>query len=131
VLTRAGSHQFKFGVDLDWLYYWQDLRRTGYEHYRLDGTRLHQVVFGGTGLLDRSNFEVSSYFQDAWKVRPSLLLEAGLRQDWDQILRNTNISPRLGISWKPPGLENTKISGGYALIYEATNLILFTRPLDQ
>ena len=38
---------------------------------------------------------------------------------------------RAGFAWSPPGLEQTKISGGYGLIYNATNLNLFTRPADQ
>jgi len=41
------------------------------------------------------------------------------------------LSPRLGVAWAPPRLQNTKISAGYAVIREASNLRLFTRPLDQ
>jgi hypothetical protein len=111
--------------------YWQDVRRTGYEQYRADGTLLRRVVFGGLSDLLRSNFEASSDLHDTWRWKPGLLVELGLRADWDRILRNWNASPRLGVAWAPGGVKRSKISAGYAVVYDATNLRLFTRPLDQ
>jgi outer membrane receptor protein involved in Fe transport len=127
----AGGHQLKLGLDLDRLNYWQDVRRTGYVYHRADGSLLRRVVFGGSGLLQHSNKEASFYVQDSWKLRPKLLFELGVRLDWDAIVRNASGSPRFGFSWAPGGLEHTKISGGYAVIHDATNLRLFTRPVDQ
>src|SRR5437867_3364876 len=126
-----GSHQVKVGFDLDRLGYWQDIRRTGYENHRLDGSLSSRVLFVGNGLLSKSNYEVSSYVQDTWMVKPKLLVEAGVRQDWDAILGTTTATPRLAAAWAPPGLKNTKLSAGWAVIREATNLRLFVRPLDQ
>ncbi len=126
-----GSHQIKAGADLDRVHYWQNVQRTGYENFREDGTPVSEVRFGGSGLLARSNYEASSYVEDTWKLRPRLLVEAGVRQDWDALVGNTSVSPRLGVAWAPPRLQNTKISAGYAVIREASNLRLFTRPLDQ
>jgi hypothetical protein len=89
------------------------------------------VTFAGSGILGRKNFEAAAYVQDSWRVRPGLLLEAGARTDWDEILRNWNVSPRLGAAWSPPHLERTKISGGFAINYDSTSLVLFTRAFDQ
>jgi len=130
-LNWRGGHQPKAGLDLARVGYWQDVRRTAYEHYRVDGTRARFVAFGGSGRFERSNLEASSYLQDSWKLRPGLLLEAGLRQDWDRILGNVQLAPRFGLAWSPPGLESTKISGGFGRVYDYTALRLFTRPLDQ
>lgn len=127
----GGGHQMKIGADLDRLDFWQHLRRTGFEQLREDSSLSRRVLFGGNGLVGRSNFETSAYVQDSWRMRPNLLLEIGLRSDWDQILRNWSWSPRLGLAWSPRWLEHTKISGGYAVVYDATNLQLFTRQDDQ
>jgi hypothetical protein len=129
--SRLGSHQIKLGADLDWVGYYQDVRRTSYEYYRADGTRLRRVIFGGTGRFERSNVEAASYAQDSWKLRPGLMVELGLRQDWDRLVGNTRLAPRAGFAWAPPGLESTKLSGGFAVIYDQSLLRLFTRPLDQ
>ncbi len=130
-LSGRGSHQLKLGVDLGRASYWQDVHRTAYEHHRPDGTRVRYVTFGGQGRFERSNFEAASYLQDSWKVRPGLLVELGLRQDWDRILGNVRAAPRFGVAWAPPGLESTKVSAGFGRVYDQTALRLFTRPLDQ
>ncbi len=127
----AGNHRVKLGVDLDRVGYSQDVRRSGYLYYRADGTPRRRVTFDGSGRLGRNNFEAAWYAQDSWRPRPSLAFEAGVRQDWDRLTGALSISPRLGVAWSPPGLGETRLSGGYAVIHDATNLRLFTRPQDQ
>ncbi|HLJ15185.1 MAG TPA: TonB-dependent receptor [Bryobacteraceae bacterium] len=127
----AGAHQLKVGIDLDRLSYFQNTHRTGFSLYNIDNRPVRTVTFAGNGVLGRSNFESSGYVQDSWRVHPGLLVEAGARMDWDEILRNWNVSPRAGVAWSPPHLEHTKISGGYAINYDATSLPLFTRAFDQ
>ncbi|HVX66255.1 MAG TPA: TonB-dependent receptor plug domain-containing protein, partial [Bryobacteraceae bacterium] len=129
--TFLGGHQLKAGVDIDTENYLQDATRTGYVYMSEDQMPLRSVRFGGSGLARRSNTEAASYIQDSWKPRPSILIEAGLRQDWERLLGNAILSPRLGVSWAPPGLESTKISAGYGVIAEQTSLRLLSRPLDQ
>ena len=129
--TLAGPHQLKAGLEADLLDYQQDMRRTGFEWRRTDQTVVRRVLYEGSGRLGRSNFEASAYVQDSWRLRRNVLLELGLRTDLDQILRNWNLSPRLGVAWSPRGMEDTKVSGGYAITYDATNLLMFTRPDDQ
>jgi hypothetical protein len=127
----AGTHQLKAGLDLDRVHYWQDVRRTVYRHYRPDYTVLRAVGFGGSGRLSRSNFEAGSYVQDSWRVRPSLLVEAGVRHDWDRLIGTHDVAPRLGVAWTPPGLDAAKLSAGFGVVYETASLRVFTRPLDQ
>jgi len=129
--TWAGVHQIKTGIDLDWLDYTQDASRTGYVFLRSNGLPSRSVRFGGSGDLHLSNAEQSAYVQDSWRMRPSILLDVGLRAERDRLLGNMAAAPRLGISWAPPGLEGTKISAGYGIVYEESNLLLFSRPLDE
>jgi hypothetical protein len=126
-----GTHQIKVGTDLNRLSYWQNVRRTGYEWLRADLSPVRRVLFAGDGELQLSNFETTAFVQDSWRLRSNLLLEVGLRSDWDNLLGNWTASPRFGIAWSPKALETTRISGGYAITYDATNLQLFTRPEDQ
>jgi hypothetical protein len=129
--TKAGGHQVKAGIDLDRVTYSQDARRTGFETYRQNLLPSRLTVFRGDGRFSRSNYETSLYLQDSWRFRPNLLLDVGMRADWDQILRRWSLGPRFGFAWAPPGLENTKISGGFAKLHDATNLGIFTRDMDQ
>ncbi|MEZ5351066.1 MAG: TonB-dependent receptor [Bryobacteraceae bacterium] len=126
-----GSHSIKTGVDLDRVSYWQNVRRTGFENFDENDHRTVRTVYGGSGLFDRGNYEAAWFAQDSWRVRPGLLLELGARADWDNLLHRWDASPRTGLAWTPLGWENTKIYGGYARVYDATSLRMFTRPLDQ
>lgn len=128
---RGGAHQFKFGTDLNRLSYWQDMRRTGYEYRRADASPIRRVLFEGDGTFRRTNFETALFVQDSWRIRPNVLLELGVRSDWDRVLRNWTASPRVGVAWSPSRSENTRLSAGYAIAYDATNLELFARPFDQ
>jgi len=126
-----GRHQWKIGTDLDRLHYWQNIDRTGIDVYDTSGALSRQTKFGGSGLLSQPGLEASWYVLDDWKVRHNLAVEIGARQDWDELLRRTAISPRVAASWAPFGWKDTKISAGYAILRDATQLQLFARPHDQ
>ncbi len=127
----AGHHQLKTGVDLDRLNYWQNIMRTGIDALDASGNLLRQTTFGGSGLLWQANYEASWYLVDEWKVRSDLVIEPGIREDWDNLLQQFAPSPRVAASWAPRGSKDTKLSLGYAVMRDATPLLLFTRPRDQ
>lgn len=127
----GGEHRVKIGTDLNRLGYWQDAHRTGFVNLGRNEMPTRQTEFGGSGRAGIVNYETSFYVQDSWKMRPRFLVEAGVRGDWDQLLHYWNVSPRVGFAWQPPGLQHTKVSGGYSMVYDATPLRIFTRSRDQ
>jgi len=126
-----GAHQLKAGMDLNRVDYYQRSQRHGYEFYRADGTRSRRIDFAGHNELRRKNFEAASYAQDRWKPLPNLLVEMGVRLDWDQILRDPVLSPRISFALGLPGLENTKLAGAFGLYPDGVNLRVLSRHLDQ
>ena len=127
----VGTHNLKMGVDLDRVDYSQGVNRTGYDLYGVSANLLRSVTFAGSATLSRPNLTVSSYVTDHWQARKNLFFEIGAREDWDEILRRWGWSPRASFSYSPSGSGNSRISGGYAVLYDPTILQLFTRPLDQ
>ena len=125
----AGNHQLKMGIDADRLDYSQGITRTGYDLYGVNNNLLRSVTFDGNGFLSRPSLTASSYVTDHWQARRNLIFEIGVREDWDEILRRWLWSPRTAFSYAPFG--NTRISGGFAVLYDPTIIQLFTRPLDQ
>jgi hypothetical protein len=128
--ARAGSHQVKAGTDLNRLNYWQNVRRTGFEQFNEAGVRLLQTAYRGTGQFGRSNFEVASYVQDSWRVRPGLAAEVGYRLVWDALVKRWSGAPRAGVVWSPDG-RSTKFYAGVSRLFDLNGLRLFTRPQDQ
>jgi len=59
-----------------------------------------------------------------------VLLEPGVRLDWDQLVRMPLFSPRLAGTYILDNESNTKLSAGVGIIYDATNLGLIHQPLE-
>ena len=71
---------------------------------------------------------MSGYAQDRWSPAERLLVEYGLRYDWDEIVRHSLLSPRLATTYGLDKEGNTKLSAGIGLFYDATPLFLIVRP---
>ncbi|MEP7363253.1 MAG: TonB-dependent receptor [Acidobacteriota bacterium] len=131
VLHAAGTHQLKMGLDVHRVRYWQDVERSAYENFDEGGAPLALTRFVGSGNLALTNIESAVFVQDSWRAKPSVLVEAGMRMDWDRLVRRWSPSPRLGVAWSPPFGEHTKLYAGVARVFDATSLRLFSRPEDQ
>jgi len=126
-----GTHQLQFGVDLQRTAYWQQADRHMYRILRKDESVAREVTFAGAGRAARRNFEFTEYVSDRWTPRGGLLLDVGLRLDWDQVVRTLLTSPRLGVSWAPAWLGGAKAAAAVGVFHDALSLPLISRHQDQ
>jgi hypothetical protein len=134
-----GRHDLKMGVDLDRLRYDANYVRNPISYLR-EGQNMGDCisvkpspcsrysVFPGTPALTQYNTEASGYAQDRWLLTDRVLLEAGLRYDWDQLERHSRISPRIAGTWVLDSRGDTKLSAGFGVFYDATAIFLISRP---
>ena len=118
----AGTHNVKMGLDLDHIVYSQDQARMPVRYLREDGTLDRLSVFPQAAPFTLHNVELGAYAEDRWQRNKSLLIEPGLRLDWDEIIRRSLFSPRIAAVYAPGGDNPTKISAGIGLYYEHTQL---------
>jgi len=142
-----GRHDFKVGIDLDGIAYdaqfnrqpisylsgvntvpstSPDLCLTAPQDSTFPCTRYS--TFSRAPLYDQYNAEVTGYAQDRWSITNRLLLEPGIRLDWDKIIRHNNVAPRLAATYVLDNSGNTKLSAGIGVIYESTPVFLIARP---
>ena len=131
VRSSFGTHQIQFGIDLQRTVFHQQADRHSYRILRQDESIARVVTFLGGGVAERRNFEFTEYVNDRWSPRDDLLIDAGLRLDWDQVVRDVLVSPRLAASYAPAWLKGTKLSAGAGIFYDALSLPLITRHQDQ
>jgi hypothetical protein len=76
------------------------------------------------------NAEASAYAEDRWLITNRLLIEPGLRFDWDELVRTPLVSPRLAGTYILDDEANTKLSAGIGIVYDNTTLGLIHQPLE-
>src|SRR5207237_2124563 len=105
--------------------------RHDYEVLREDDSVARYVTFAGTPFQARKNLEVAQYIQDHWTPREGLTLEAGLRTEWNEVVRDLEVAPRVAAAWAPHRLRDTKFSAGWGVYYDSIGLGTITRQQDQ
>ena len=125
-----GRHEFKIGLDLDGITDRQSYQRRPIEIERPNGTLSQEVTFQGGKPFTKDDFESGGYAQDRWSPSARLLVEPGIRFDWDGVVRDFLVSPRLASSYLLSRSGETKLSGGVGVYGDAANLDLLTRSLD-
>jgi hypothetical protein len=136
-----GRHDLMAGTDLDRLSYDQRFQRTPISSLRegqslAPGTTcmqipspcaLYSVFVDGPSSITH-NSEASAYVQDRWSPATQVLIEPGLRFDWDQFVRRPLLSPRLAGTYLLNRSGKSKLSAGIGVTYESTNLALMSQP---
>jgi hypothetical protein len=125
-----GTHQLRAGIDADYLGFSEYDAFAPVNYLREDRTLLRRSTFPSFAPFTRHNLEIGAYLEDRWKPAAGLLIEPGLRYDWDEIIRRPLFSPRIALNYVPPGSEgSTKFTAGVGIYYEHTQLEYLTRAL--
>jgi Carboxypeptidase regulatory-like domain/TonB dependent receptor len=137
-----GKHEVKLGVDFDRLTHHPVFDRRDISFLR-EGAVLPagQTCFSITASpctrfslftphaeTELHNTESSAFIEDRWSPNEHLLIEPGLRFDWDQIVRHSLVSPRLAATYILDRDAHTKLSAGIGIFYDSTNLDLVATP---
>ncbi len=83
-----------------------------------DMQRYQQSFNFGSGTYELSQWIVTLFVQDNYRLRHDLTLDLGLRYDRQTFSDGTrNFAPRVGFGWNPGGDSRTSIRGGYGIYY--------------
>jgi hypothetical protein len=126
-----GRHQIKAGLDADRSAFSKSVHRHAYQVHREDKSVARTVTFSGANNFGRKNFETALYVQDNWAPLAGIVIEGGIRADWDQLVRDPLVSPRLAMAYAPKWSSGTKFSAGAGIFHDALNLSMLSRQLDQ
>ena len=131
VINYRGAHRFKFGVDLERESFHQTSFRHDYQVLRDDDSLARYVTFAGNPFQQRKNLEAAQYLQDHWSPREGITLEAGIRTEWNEVVRDLEVAPRVSVAWAPHRLADTKLSAGWGIYHDSISLATITRQQDQ
>jgi hypothetical protein len=124
-----GQQAFQVGTDEEEISYDQTYTRNPYLIEEQSGQVLQRATFTGNEAFFVHDTELSSYAQDRWSIMPRLLLEPGVRFDWDTMVHDGVFQPRLAATFVPREGRETKLVAGIGLYNDATNFESITQPL--
>lgn len=126
-----GVHDLKAGFDLDQLRFTDTMELKPIQYFRWDRSLLRTSTFPASPTYTRHNLATGVFVEDHWSTGNRLLMEPGVRLDWDEITRRPTLSPRFAVALVPaPAKGMTKIAAGIGIYYEHTQLDYLARALN-
>ncbi len=126
-----GRHQLQAGSNAQRLDDDARFSRSENEIIGLSGLPEFVTTFQGSGIFNRGNTVSSAYLMDNWQPAGRITVDAGARLDWDGMVGSSAVSPRIAVAWAPMADGRTKLTAGYAILRDPSNLALFSLPFDQ
>ncbi|HPA95563.1 MAG: TonB-dependent receptor [Acidobacteria bacterium] len=104
------DHQIRLGVDVGHLATRldQNITPTRFD-FRPLGNDLALHYYFDPVRYDESGGEGAAYAQDTWRVTKGVTLDFGIRAEYQSVTGNTDLAPRLGMSWDVRGDARTKL----------------------
>jgi hypothetical protein len=126
-----GTHQASLGANIAGLEFRQAATRGQILALRADGTLVRQSTFAGPANPQATNTQAGVYAQDNWTPWKRLVLQGGLRTDWDRFTQSAMAEPRLSGNLLPFGDDRAKLSLGWGIYNAPLNLAVIEQSFDQ
>jgi hypothetical protein len=117
-----GTHQLQIGTDVERSGLDQTILRHEYTSVRVDNSIIRDVQFLGAPRQLTHNIEAYGYILDRWNPVKDLMLEAGVRTQWDEYTGGAPAAPRFSAAWSPGWAGGARFSAGWGVFYDAVNL---------
>ncbi len=126
-----GSHDLAAGFNLVATDFTHGVSRNAIEVVRADATRSQRTTFSGPPEFHISNTQLGAYLQDSWRIARPLLVQLGVRVDWDRILQRAVAEPRLATNILPFRDGRAKLAIAWGIYDQAVPLALLGQAFDQ
>lgn len=126
-----GTHTLSGGLNADGLVFSQQAARSEIDFEREDGTLSDRATFSGPSAFHLSNTQFGIYGQDLWRPIKPIVFSIGVRADWDRLVGQTLLQPRLAMNWIPKEDGRTKFTLAWGQHYQPLNLSIIGQTLDQ
>ncbi len=64
------------------------------------------------------NRQFAAYIQDSWTLSSRMTIDAGIRYDWERVIGESHVSPRLGLAYALPGDRPSKLYANWGYFYQ-------------
>jgi hypothetical protein len=126
-----GSHTISVGANLSSVDLGQSATRTEIQALRADLTLARFTTFTGPANFHVSDALAGGFVQDLWTINPHVVVQLGVRGDWDRFVQGAIAGPRLALNYLPLADDRTKFSVGWGMYSIPLNLSMVGQSKDQ
>lgn len=136
-VTRAGLHwhglhTLSGGANVSGVEFTQSATRGTIQAMLADGTTISRLTtFSGPSNFSLSDTLAGAYLQDAWTPNRWLILQGGIRTDWDRLLHVGMAEPSVSANVMPFKDNRGKLSVGWGIYAIPVNLSVVGQTSDQ
>jgi len=132
-LNWHGTHTLSAGWNVAGLDFSQRASRTEIDFRRADAnsTLSEVATFSGPSALRLANTQIGGYAQDLWRPLKPVVFSLGVRTDWDRLIHNNIVEPRVAMNWVPAGDGRMKLTLAWGEHYQPLTLSILGQGFDQ
>jgi hypothetical protein len=118
-----GSHQIRFGADIDWRSFFGTTESHPIQLLRQDNSLAEQISFGAAPAQTPSDSSVAEFIQDHWMMSSQWSLDFGARLSTETSGWPAAFAPRAGVAYSPGNEGKTVIRAGAGMFYGVLPLL--------
>jgi hypothetical protein len=126
-----GTHDLQFGFNASQLVWKHSAARNAIEVVRADDSVAQHTVFSGQSQFRLTDTLLGLYAYDVWRVAKVLVLQFGIRVDWDRVLHSTTASPRISANFLPFKNNDAKFTASWGEFLQPATLSILGPAYDQ
>lgn len=126
-----GRHDLTSGFSTQEVALSRATMRGSIQDVRADTTLARLTTFVGNPAFRLSDTLAGVHVQDTWVASERLVVQAGVRNDWDRILRSSLLAPHVAVNILPFKHDRAKLSLGWTVTATPMNLAFAGRANDQ
>ncbi len=132
-LNWLGSHTLSAGWNIAGLDFSQQAARGEIDFRRADAnaTLSDVATFSGPSSFRMANTQVGGYAQDVWRPLKPIVFSVGIRTDWDRLIQESVVEPRIAMNWVPLDDGRMKFTLAWGEHYQPLNLSILGQGFDQ
>ena len=130
-LKWFGTHTISGGGNLSSVDVTQAATRGEIQALRSDQTLDRLTTFAGSADFRVANTLAGGFVQDSWSPNKHMVVQAGVRADWDRLFHAALAQPRVALNWMPWADDRGKFSIGWGMYDIPLNLTVIGQAYDQ
>ena len=113
-----GPHVLKFGGRMSKTSFDGVDARLPVDLFSESGRRIQRISYVGGPEIDGDDIQASAYVQDRWRPSDRVGIDVGLRYDFDRLVQEHQLAPRLSTAIAIDGQGRTVVKAGFGIFYD-------------